>query len=94
MFDRIAPTYDFLNHFLSLGCDYSWRRKVTAQLRGREVCHLLDAATGTGDLLLSLLRGCPTIEKATGLDLSERMLAICRQKLRACGLQGRADLVR
>jgi demethylmenaquinone methyltransferase/2-methoxy-6-polyprenyl-1,4-benzoquinol methylase len=94
MFDRIAPTYDLLNHLLSLGRDYSWRRKVTGQLRGKEAPQIIDLATGTGDLLISLLRACPTILKATGLDISDRMLAICREKLQTRGLAERADLVR
>jgi demethylmenaquinone methyltransferase/2-methoxy-6-polyprenyl-1,4-benzoquinol methylase len=93
MFDRIAPTYDLLNHLLSVGRDYSWRRRVTEQLRGRKVPRLVDLATGTGDLLISLLRGCPTLEKATGLDISERMLALCREKLRTRGLAERVELV-
>ncbi len=93
MFDRIAPTYDLLNHLLSLGRDYAWRRKVTGQLHGKGPLHLLDLATGTGDLLISLLRRCPVIEKATGLDISERMLELCRQKLRARGLAERVELV-
>ncbi len=93
MFDRIAPTYDLLNHLLSLGRDYAWRRKVTRQLVGRGSLHLLDLATGTGDLLISLLRRCPVIEKATGLDISERMLELCREKLRARGLAERVELV-
>lgn len=93
MFDRIAPTYDLLNHLLSLGRDYAWRRKVTRQLVGRGSLHLLDLATGTGDLLISLLRRCPVVEKATGLDISERMLELCREKLRARGLAERVELV-
>jgi len=93
MFDRIAPTYDLLNHLLSLGRDYAWRRRVTQQLRGQEVPHIIDLATGTGDLLISLLRGCPTLLKATGLDISQRMLAVCREKLRTRGLTERVDLV-
>ena len=93
MFDRIAPTYDLLNHLLSLGRDYAWRRQVTRQLAGREPLHLLDLATGTGDLLISLLRRCPAIGKATGLDISERMLERCREKLQARGLAQRVELV-
>jgi len=93
MFDRIAPTYDLLNHLLSAGRDYAWRRKVTGQLVGREPLHLLDLATGTGDLLISMLQRCPAIGKATGLDISERMLELCREKLRARGLAERVELV-
>jgi len=93
MFDRIAPTYDLLNHLLSLGQDYAWRRKVTGQLKGREPLDLLDLATGTGDLLISMLRRCPALGKATGLDISERMLGRCREKLRARGLVERVELV-
>jgi demethylmenaquinone methyltransferase/2-methoxy-6-polyprenyl-1,4-benzoquinol methylase len=93
MFDRIAPTYDLLNHLLSLGRDYAWRRKVTDQLKGPGPLHLLDLATGTGDLLIFLLRRCPAIGKATGLDISERMLGLCREKLRARGLAERVELV-
>ena len=94
MFDRIAPTYDLLNHLLSVGRDYSWRRRVTGQLAGGEALQIIDLATGTGDLLISLLRGCPNIAKATGLDISERMLEVCREKLQTRGLADRVDLVR
>ncbi len=93
MFDRIAPTYDLLNHLLSAGRDYSWRRRVMEQVRGRDALHVIDLATGTADLLISLLRGCPTIEKATGLDISERMLARGREKLRTRGFAERVELV-
>ena len=66
MFDRIAPTYDLLNHLLSLGRDYAWRRKVTGQLEGREALQILDLATGTGDLLISLLRRLPGHREGDG----------------------------
>jgi len=94
MFDRIAPTYDLLNHLLSAGRDTSWRRRVTGQFRGGEALQIIDLATGTGDLLISLLRGCPNIGKATGLDISERMLEVCREKLQTRGLADRVDLMR
>lgn len=94
MFDRIAPTYDLLNHLLSLGCDYAWRRRVVAQLPGDEALQILDLATGTGDLLIAMLQRRPNVVKATGLDLSDPMLALCREKLQARGLTERTDLVR
>lgn len=93
MFDRIAPTYDLLNHLLSAGRDYAWRRRVAGQLQGRGALHLIDLATGTGDLLISLLQRCPGIVRAVGLDISAPMLGLCREKLRRRGLLERAELV-
>lgn len=93
MFDRIAPTYDLLNHLLSLGRDFSWRRKAVRQLDASRARKVLDLATGTGDMLISLLRERPDIAEATGLDISENMLAVCREKLRKRGLVDRARLL-
>jgi len=93
MFDRIAPTYDLLNYILSFGRDYSWRRKVAGQIGRQLPVKVLDLATGTGDLLIALLRACPNIAEAAGLDISENMLGICREKLRRRGLADRARLV-
>ena len=93
MFDRIAPTYDLLNHLLSFGRDYSWRRKVARRIGRRPPVKVLDLATGTGDLLISVLRACPNIAEAAGLDFSENMLRICREKLRRRGLADRTRLV-
>lgn len=94
MFDRIAPTYDLLNHVLSLGQDFLWRRRAVAQLDRRAPLHVLDLATGTGDLLIALLRGRAAVHRALGLDVSENMLAVCRRKLRRRGLDSRVELVR
>jgi demethylmenaquinone methyltransferase/2-methoxy-6-polyprenyl-1,4-benzoquinol methylase len=93
MFDRIAPTYDLLNRLLSLGRDFSWRRKSVRQLDARSDLKILDLATGTGDMLIALLRERPNIVEATGLDISENMLAVCREKLRKRGLADRAKLL-
>lgn len=93
MFDRIAPTYDLLNHLLSLGRDYSWRSRAAAELGADEVRRVIDLATGTGDLLLSVLATRADIVGAVGLDVSERMLDLCRRKLCRRGLAERVELV-
>ncbi len=93
MFDRIAPTYDLLNHLLSLGRDFSWRRKAVRQLDPSRDLKVLDLATGTGDMLITLFRERPNITEAAGLDISENMLATCRGKLRKRGLIDRARLL-
>ena len=93
MFDRIAPTYDLLNHRLSFGRDFSWRRKAARCIGAGGPLRVVDLATGTADLLIALLREHPHIVDAVGLDCSEEMLAVGRDKLRKCRLAARARLV-
>lgn len=94
MFGSIAPTYDFLNHLLSFGQDYFWRRKVVACLDAHKNITLADLATGTGDILVSLLRRRTNIARALGLDISGEMLTVCKKKLSRLGLDNRAELIR
>ena len=82
MFDEVAPTYDFLNHLLSLGIDNYWRAKATSRakqlLGSNSAPRILDVATGTGDLADSMAKISGA--KVTALDLSPEMLAIARKK--------------
>ena len=94
MFDRIAPTYDLLNHLLSLGRDFSWRRQAAWALPKREGLKVVDLATGTGDLLMALLRGGSHVAEAVGLDVSEEMLKIALHKTTECGFADRVRLMR
>lgn len=84
MFDDISPRYDFLNHFLSFGIDHAWRRKLTRILGERKPGTILDVATGTGDLAFAIATLHP--EKIVGIDISEKMLSVGRQKLSEKGL--------
>lgn len=80
MFDGIAPTYDFLNHALSMGVDRGWRRKAVKALGRFSPKKVLDVATGTGDfaiLVASLLRP----ERIVGVDISEGMMKVARDKV-------------
>jgi demethylmenaquinone methyltransferase / 2-methoxy-6-polyprenyl-1,4-benzoquinol methylase len=93
MFDRIAPTYDLLNRLLSLGRDQFWRRRAARLLDDRQALHVADLATGTGDLLIALLEHRPDVVRAVGVDVSERMLDVFREKLRRGGFADRVELV-
>ncbi len=55
MFDNISRRYDFLNHFLSLGIDVSWRKKAIKMLAPHKPKVILDIATGTGDFALQAM---------------------------------------
>lgn len=79
MFNDISGRYDFLNHFLSLGIDFRWRRKLVNRLSHFHPKSILDVATGTGDLALLICDLEP--EKITGIDIAADMLAIAKQKV-------------
>ena len=85
MFDNIAPTYDKLNHRLSWDIDKGWRRKAIRQLQPFAPKTLLDIATGTGDFAI-LAAKMLKHGKLIGADISEGMMEIGRQKVKAEGL--------
>jgi len=85
MFDNISPKYDFLNHFLSMGIDKGWRRKIIRMMRPHRPKEILDVATGTGDLALLEARELQP-DKVIGLDLSQGMLDVARKKMEKQGL--------
>src|SRR3990172_148953 len=93
MFDGIATTYTLLNHILSFGLDFSWRRKLADRLEKGRPIEVLDLATGTGDLLISMLRRRDNIKKAVGLDISENMLVLCRKNIERSSLSDRVTLI-
>lgn len=88
MFDHIAPTYDVLNHTLSLGTDRGWRRKAMDALGKYHPRHVLDVATGTGDFAILAARRLGTEGlHITGADISEGMMQVGREKVRQLGLE-------
>ena len=90
MFDGIAPDYDRLNHLMSLGVDRSWRRRALKDIVTPERAQrILDIACGTGDFSLAIAGRMHPDSRITGLDLSEGMLAVMRDKVARAGLEGR-----
>ena len=79
-FNKIASTYDRLNHVMTFGLDRCWRRRAARELQGKA----LDVACGTGDMCVELMkRGCDV----TGVDISGEMLSIARQKTASANFQ-------
>ena len=92
MFNDIAPTYDKLNHILSLNVDKSWRRKSVKCLK-KSLANLsnpkiLDVACGTADSTIQIAK---RIENArvSGIDISDGMLKIGEEKVKKLGLNDR-----
>lgn len=78
MFDNIAHRYDFLNHLLSGGIDWYWRKRTVDILQPQSYETVLDVATGTGDLAFSLRTHSRA--KIYGLDFSMNMLRLNKEK--------------
>lgn len=92
MFDDIAYRYDFLNRFLSAGIDIRWRKKALGYLKPLQPKILLDVATGTADVAImasALLKP----DKIIGIDISDGMLEIGRQKIKKGGLGSTIELL-
>ncbi|MGD0921344.1 MAG: bifunctional demethylmenaquinone methyltransferase/2-methoxy-6-polyprenyl-1,4-benzoquinol methylase UbiE [Terriglobia bacterium] len=81
MFAAVASRYDFLNHFLSFGCDIAWRRATAKALHetlARPGSVAVDVCCGTGDLALALARY--SAGKVIGTDFCRPMLQRAREK--------------
>jgi demethylmenaquinone methyltransferase / 2-methoxy-6-polyprenyl-1,4-benzoquinol methylase len=91
MFNSIAGRYDFLNHFLSVGVDYYWRKRLVKILSKDRPSEILDLATGTADLAIAAMKVNP--EHVTGTDISEAMLAIGNEKILKLGLAEKINLL-
>ncbi|MDM8173908.1 bifunctional demethylmenaquinone methyltransferase/2-methoxy-6-polyprenyl-1,4-benzoquinol methylase UbiE [Olivibacter sp. 47] len=92
MFNNISKTYDFLNHFLSFGIDIIWRKKAIRSLRQLQPKKILDVATGTGDFAFEAINILKP-DKIVGVDISEGMLAVAKEKIAKRGVGNKFEVV-
>lgn len=90
MFNNISWRYDLLNRVLSFGIDIWWRKRAIATLKSLKPANILDIATGTGDLAFEALSLHP--QKIIGVDISEGMLEIGREKVKKRGVENLIEL--
>ena len=87
LFDKIASDYDRLNHILSLNIDSLWRKKAVREVVDVNVpLKVLDVACGTGDSTIEIARRVVCGSEVLGIDISEGMMAIGREKIRMAGV--------
>ena len=87
LFDNIAPDYDKLNHILSLNIDKGWRKKAVREIVDKDApLEVLDVACGTGDFTIEIAQKAAAGSKVVGIDLSEGMMKIGREKIAAAGV--------
>ena len=89
MFNMIASKYDFLNHTLSLGMDYVWRKKAIKKILNNPK-EILDIATGTADFAISAAKH--TQANITGIDISDQMIYVGNKKIQQKKLNNRIKL--
>ncbi len=90
MFNNIAFRYDFLNSLLSLGIHKGWRKKAITILKNKQPQLILDVATGTGDFAIEALK--TNAKKIIGVDISEGMLNIGKEKIKKLHLTEKIEL--
>lgn len=91
MFDNISGNYDGLNRVISFGIDVKWRKKVIELVKAASPDSVLDIATGTGDLAISMTN--TNASRIVGLDISEGMLDVGRKKIKDKGLAERIEMI-
>jgi demethylmenaquinone methyltransferase/2-methoxy-6-polyprenyl-1,4-benzoquinol methylase len=94
MFSSIARRYDLLNRLLSLGRDRHWRRFAVSMLPELDEGIFLDVATGTGDVAMEIMKRHSSGVRVIGVDPSEKMLELGREKIRKAGFGDRVELRR
>lgn len=92
MFDSIAFRYDFMNRFLSAGIDVYWRRRAIRELEALHPETVLDVATGTADVAIMTYKLLKP-KKITGIDISEGMLKLGREKIIHLKLNNQIELL-
>ena len=92
MFDGIAPSYDRLNHLMSLNVDKLWRRYSLKEIVDGTAQEILDVACGTGDSTISIARAAGPGSRIVGADISEGMMALVMEKAAHEGVHDRIRL--
>lgn len=90
LFCRLPERYDLLAEVLSFGQNGRWRAELVKHVIADDPPRVLDVATGTAGVAVAMARRSNA--HITGVDVSEDMLAIGRQRVDAAGLDGRIDL--
>lgn len=93
LFDRVAPEYDSMNNWISMGLEKNWRRETMKRLNIKVDSKLLDVCCGTGTWTADLANELSNEGHVTGLDFSKEMLKLAETKLIDVEQRKNIDLV-
>lgn len=91
LFTRVAPNYDKMNNFVSLGVQNKWRKVFLRKLNIKASDHCLDLCCGTGDSTIALAKRAKSV---IGLDFNEDMMALAKPKIKKAHLEKKISLVK
>ncbi len=94
MFDRISARYDLLNRLLSLRRDVIWRKRLAKALPPANDMHVIDIATGTGDVLLTAFKQTANFGYGIGVDPAGKMLSLAQLKTSEAHMSDKMSFVR
>ncbi|AIF43565.1 demethylmenaquinone methyltransferase [Virgibacillus sp. SK37] len=80
VFEKIYNKYDAMNSIISFQRHKAWRKDVMKRMQVEEGAMALDVCCGTGDWAISLAEKIGTSGEIIGLDFSENMLSVAKQK--------------
>ena len=93
MFNDIAPSYDRLNHLMSLGIDNIWRKKAIKEIVDGTQQQILDVACGTGNSTIAIAKAMEPGGRVTGIDISAGMMEPLMRKAAHEGVHDRIKLL-
>ncbi len=93
VFDSVASRYDVMNDLMSLGLHRLWKRQTLALAGIRPGQHVLDLASGTGDLAQALARRVGPAGRVIASDINHTMLSLGRDRLIDAGVAANIDVV-
>jgi demethylmenaquinone methyltransferase/2-methoxy-6-polyprenyl-1,4-benzoquinol methylase len=94
IFTDVEREYDMLLHLMTLGMDWTWRRRLLARVEFSQARRMLDLACGTGLVTFDLSNSAKGRSMVVGLDPSKSMLRAVIRKKRAMGSENLPEFVR
>ncbi|MFC2078944.1 ubiquinone/menaquinone biosynthesis methyltransferase [Candidatus Bipolaricaulota bacterium] len=93
LFNQVAPRYDLLNRFFTVGLDQRWRKRAAKLCTAAGMRRVLDLCCGTADLAILVARTATDVLEISAVDFSETMIQAATKKVSAVGLSGKIDLM-
>jgi demethylmenaquinone methyltransferase/2-methoxy-6-polyprenyl-1,4-benzoquinol methylase len=82
VFEKISEQYDYMNDLISFKQHSKWRNDTMKRMKVQQGDQCLDLCCGTGEWTFALAQATGEKGKVTGLDFSENMLKVGREKLK------------